>query len=50
MNDRSFEDRERTLEMIVPLFFNTFYLRTNASVSHLVISYNDFHFFLAPTS
>jgi hypothetical protein len=26
MNDRSFEDRERTLEEIKSLFFNTLYL------------------------
>jgi hypothetical protein len=47
---KSFEDRERTLKMIVSLFFNTLYLCTYTFVSHLVISYNDFLFFLAPNS
>jgi hypothetical protein len=42
MNDRSFEDRERTLKGIMSLFFNTLYLWIAAFVSHLVISYFDF--------
>jgi hypothetical protein len=42
MNDRSFEDRERTLEEIKSLFFYTLYLWTAAFVSPLVISYHDF--------
>jgi hypothetical protein len=38
MNYKSFEERERTLEEIKSLFFNTLYLRTTAFVSPLVIS------------
>jgi hypothetical protein len=43
-NDRCFEDRERTLEKIKSLFFNTLHLWTAAYVSHLVISFHDFLF------
>jgi hypothetical protein len=50
MNDRSFEDHERTLENIKSLFFNKLYLWTAAFVSPLVISYYDFPFLLTPTS
>jgi len=50
MNDRRFEDLERTLENIKSLFFNKFYLWTAAFVSPLVISYYDFLFLLTPTS
>jgi hypothetical protein len=52
MNDRSFEDCERSLEEIKSLFFNTLYLWTTAFVSHLmiVISYHDFLVLFAPTS
>jgi hypothetical protein len=42
MNDRSFEDCERTLEEIKFLFFNILYFLTTACVSFLVISYYDF--------
>jgi hypothetical protein len=42
MNDRSFEDRERSLEEIKSLFFNTLYLWTAAFVYPLMISYHDF--------
>jgi hypothetical protein len=48
MNDRSFEDHERTLEEIKSLFFNT-YLWTAAFVSSLVISYHDFLILFAHT-
>jgi hypothetical protein len=41
-NDRSFEDRERTLEEIKSLFFNTLYLWTVAFVSPLLISFHEF--------
>jgi hypothetical protein len=33
MNDRCFEDRERTLEEIKSLFFNTLYLWTISFIS-----------------
>jgi hypothetical protein len=46
MNDRSFEDRERTLEELKSFFFNTQYLWTVAFVSPLVLSYH-FFFLLA---
>jgi hypothetical protein len=42
MNERSLEDRERTLEEIKALFFYTLYLWTTAFVSPLMISYHDF--------
>jgi len=42
MNDRSFENREGTLEEIKSLFFNTLYLWIAAFVSPLVFSYHDF--------
>jgi hypothetical protein len=42
MNNRSFEDCERTLEEIKLLFFNTLYFSTVAFVSPLEINYNDF--------
>jgi len=42
MNDRSFENREGTLEEIKSLFFNTLYLRIAAFVYPLVFSYHDF--------
>jgi hypothetical protein len=49
MNDLSFEDRERTLEEIKSLFFDTLYLWTAAFVSHFVIRYDDFLVLFAPT-
>jgi hypothetical protein len=48
-NDRSFDDRERTLEEIKSLFFNTKYLWTAAFISPLGISYHDFLFLFAFT-
>jgi hypothetical protein len=48
-NDMSFEDRERTLEEIKSLFFNTLYLWTPTSVFPSVISYHEFIVFFAPT-
>jgi purine-cytosine permease-like protein len=42
MNDRSFKDREKTLEKIKTLFFNTLYLWTAVFVSSLVTSYHNF--------
>jgi hypothetical protein len=48
INDRSFEDRKRTLEEIKFLFFNTVYLWTAFFFFFfLVFSYHDF---FAPTS
>lgn len=41
MNDSCFEDRERTLEELKSLFFNTLYFWTAAYVFPLVISYHD---------
>lgn len=41
-NDRSFEDRERTLDKMKSLFFKTLYLWTVAYVSHLTIIYGAF--------
>jgi hypothetical protein len=42
MNDRNFEDRERSLEEILSLFYDTLYLWTAAFVSPLSLSYSDF--------
>jgi hypothetical protein len=48
MNDKSFEDRERTLEEIKKsLFFNTLYIWTTTFVSHSMIIYHDFLFHFA---
>jgi hypothetical protein len=49
MIDISFEDRERTLEEIKSLFFNTLCLWTTAFISPLVISYYDFLFLFVST-
>jgi hypothetical protein len=49
MNDRCFEDCERTLENIKFLLFNTLYFCTTAYVSSLVINYNDFVVLFAPS-
>jgi hypothetical protein len=49
-NDRSFEDRERTLEEIRSLFFYTLYLLTSTFVYSLVISYHDFLVIFSPSS
>jgi hypothetical protein len=46
----SMEDKERTLEEIKSLFFNTLYLWTAAFVSPLLISYHDFLIIFAPPS
>jgi hypothetical protein len=46
-NDKSFENRKKTLEKIKSLFFNTLYLWIFAFVSLLVISYHDFLVLLA---
>jgi len=46
MNDRNFENHERTLEEIKSVFFKILYLWTIAYVSPLTISYNDFLVFL----
>jgi uncharacterized membrane protein len=45
INDKCFEDRERTLEEIKALFFCTLYLLTVVFVSPLVISFHDLLFF-----
>jgi hypothetical protein len=50
MNDRSFEDYEKTSNEIKSLFFNTLYLWTADLFSPLVISYHNFHVLFAPTS
>jgi hypothetical protein len=42
MNDRNFEDSERSMGDIISLFFETLYLWTAAYVSPLLISYSDF--------
>jgi hypothetical protein len=42
INDRSFEDRERTLEELKSFFFNTLYHWTTSFVFPLVLSFNDF--------
>ena len=49
-NNRSYEDRKRTLHEIIYLFFSTLYPWTATSVSPLVISYHDFLVLFAPTS
>jgi hypothetical protein len=42
-NDRSFEDREKTLEELKAFFFsNTRYLWTTTIVSHWKLSFYDF--------
>jgi hypothetical protein len=48
MNDRNFEDRERSLEEILSLFFETLYLWTAAFVSPLSLSFSDFLVRFAP--
>jgi hypothetical protein len=42
MNNRNFEDKERSLEEILSLFYDTLYLWTAAFVSPLSLSYSDF--------
>jgi len=42
MNNRSFEDLERSLEDIIYSFFHTLFLWIAAFVSHLSISYDNF--------
>jgi hypothetical protein len=48
MNDKNFEDNERTEEKILSLFFETLYLWMVAYVSPLSFSYNDSLFVLLP--
>jgi hypothetical protein len=50
MNDRSFEDREKTLEELKSLIFYTLYLWTAAFISPLVISYHNFLVLFSPSS
>jgi hypothetical protein len=45
MNDRSFEDREKTLEEHKSFFFNILYFWAAAFVSLLAYDYHDFLFF-----
>jgi hypothetical protein len=47
MNDRNFEDNERTMEDIISMFFGTLYFWTTAYVSPLLISFSDFLFCFA---
>jgi hypothetical protein len=42
MNDRFFEDHDKTLEDLDSIVFNILYLWTDVYVSPLVISYHDF--------
>jgi hypothetical protein len=42
MNDRNFENRERSLGALLFLFFNNLYLWMAVFVSPLLLSYNDF--------
>ncbi len=42
MNDRSFENRERTMGKIIFMFFETLSLRTAAYVYPQSISFSDF--------
>jgi hypothetical protein len=42
LNDRSFEDRDRTLKKIKAFFFKTLFLLTTDFVSPLMIIYHDF--------
>jgi len=44
MNDRNFEDRERSMADIISLFFETLYFWMAAYMSPLSISFNDFLF------
>jgi len=44
MNDRNFEDKERSMRDIISFFFETSYLWTAAYVSPLSISFSDFLF------
>lgn len=50
MNNRSFEDLERSLEDIISYFFHTLYLWPAAFVSPLKISYDDFLVRFSPYS
>jgi hypothetical protein len=50
MNDRSFENRKRTLEELKSLFFSTLYFWTTIFVSPLLISYHDFSVLFSPSN
>jgi hypothetical protein len=50
MNDRSYEDKEKTLGEILSLFYETLYLWTVAYVSPLSISVSDFLVRFSPVS
>ena len=50
MNDRSYEDKEKTLGEILSLFYETLYLWIVAYVSPLSISVSDFLVCFAPAS
>jgi hypothetical protein len=50
MNDRNFEDMERTMGDVIFTFFETLYLWMTAYMSHLSISFSDFLFLFALSS
>jgi hypothetical protein len=50
MNDRSFEDREKTLEEHKSFFFNILYFWAAAFVSLLAYDYHDFLVLFSPFS
>jgi hypothetical protein len=50
MNDKSFEDRERTLEKLKYFFFNTLFLWTAAFISLSVLSFHDLFVLFYPSN
>jgi len=44
MNDKNFEDKERSMGIIISMFFETLYLWRTSYVSPLSISFSDFLF------
>jgi hypothetical protein len=49
MNNKSFEDRKRTLEEIQSLFFHIYFVSLNSFVYPLMINYYDFFVPSAPS-
>jgi hypothetical protein len=50
MNDRNFEDRERTLEELESFFFYTLFIWKTVFISPLVLRYHDFLIHFSPSS
>jgi hypothetical protein len=49
MNDRNFENYERTLEELESFFFYTVFLWRDAFISSLVLSYHNFFCYFSPS-